>query len=149
LRALLPLLALPLAACVTTQEQQAEAVLAGVLAQHHAAVAAISGGPAARSAPPVAQRPTTGEAAALLGATPERVTARLGQPDLRRAEPGAEVWRYSAAHCHLDLVFYPEAGSLRVGHAAARAAGLTARSESECLADIAARPAPARMAALR
>lgn len=130
---------------MTTQEQQAEAVLAGVVAQHRAAVAAVSGGTAA----PVAQRPSTGAAAALIGATPDRVTARLGQPDLRRAEGGAEVWRYSAPHCHLDLVFYPEAGSLRVGHAAARAAGLTARSEGECLADIAARPAPARVAALR
>jgi len=144
-RALLPLLALPLAACVTTQEQQAEAILAGVVAQHRAAVAAVSGGAAA----PVAQRHTTGEAAVLLGATPERVTARLGQPDLRRAEPGAEVWRYSARHCHLDLVLYPDAGTLRVGHAAARAAGLVALSEGECLADIAARPAPARVAALR
>jgi hypothetical protein len=148
-RALLPLLALPLAACVTTQEQQAEAILAGVVAQHRAAVAAVSGGAPARGAAPVAQRPATGEAAALIGATPERVTARLGQPDLRRAEAGAEVWRYSAEHCHLDLVLYPEGGTLRVGHAAARAAGLVARSEGECLADIAARPAPGRVAALR
>ena len=138
-------MALPLAACVTTQEQQAEAILAGVVAQHHAAVAAVSGG----AAPPVGQRAATGEAAALIGATPERVTARLGQPDLRRAEAGAEVWRYSAAHCHLDLILYPEGDSLRVGHAAARAAGLAARSEGECLADIAARPAPARIAGLR
>jgi hypothetical protein len=135
----LSLLLVPLAACVTTQDQTAETVLAGVVAQHRAAIVASSGAPAAR---PLAQRPATGAAAALIGAAPDRVTARLGQPDLRRAEGSAEVWRYSAAHCHLDLVLYPEGGSLRVGHAAARAAGLTARSEGECLADIAARPAP-------
>ncbi|MDW8399949.1 MAG: hypothetical protein RMK90_15460, partial [Acetobacteraceae bacterium] len=124
MRALLPLLALPLSACLGTQERQAEAILAGVVAQHRAAVAAVSGGAAARGALPVAQRPATGEAAALIGATPERVRARLGEPDLRRAEAGAEVWRYSAAHCHLDLILYPEGGGLRVAHAAARAAGL-------------------------
>jgi hypothetical protein len=138
----LSLLLVPLAACVATPDHTAETVLAGVVAQHRAAIAASSGAPAARTAAPLAQRPATGAAAALIGATPDRVTARLGQPDLRRAEGSAEVWRYSAAHCHLDLVLYPEGGSLRVGHAAARAAGLTARSEGECLADIAARPAP-------
>jgi hypothetical protein len=137
-----PLLAAPLlAACVATQEHSAEAVLAGVLAQQRAAIA----GAAAPAAPPT----PAGAAAALIGATPQQVTSRLGEPDLRRSEAGAEVWRYSAAHCHLDLVLYREAGGLRVGHAAARAAGIVRRSEAECLSDIAARPAPPRMAALR
>ena len=134
-----PLLAAPLlAACVATQEHSADAVLAGVLAQQRAAIA----GAATPAAP-------AGAAVALIGATPQQVTARLGEPDLRRSEAGAEVWRYSAAHCHLDLVLYREAGGLRVGHAAARAAGIVRRSEGECLSDIAARPAAPRMAALR
>lgn len=123
-----------LGACVATSEPGAEAVLAGVLAQQRAALAA-AGAPAPPSAAP------GGVVAALIGATPERIQARFGRPDLRRAEAGAEVWRYSAAHCHLDLVFYREAAGLRVAHAAARAAGIVARSESECLSDIAARPA--------
>lgn len=142
MRAALPLLAVPLAACVAAQGSSADAVLAGVVAQHRASIAAAGGAPA------VQQRQASGPAGALLGQTPDRLRARLGEPDLRRAEGQAEVWRYSAPHCHLDLVLYPEAGVLRVGHAAARAAGLTARSEAECLADIAARPARPRVAGL-
>jgi hypothetical protein len=140
-RAAILIAPLLLGACVGTPEQGAEAVLAGVLAQQRAALAA-----SGTSAPPSAA--PGGAVAALIGATPERIQARFGRPDLRRAEAGAEVWRYSAAHCHLDLVFYREAAGLQVAHAAARAAGIVARSESECLSDIAVRPA-ARLAGVR
>ena len=78
-------------------------------------------------------------AAELLGAGPEVLRRRLGEPALRRIEGTAEIWLYAGPACALDLVLYPErggGGGLRVAHAAARAAGAENRTESECLREL-------------
>ncbi len=50
------------------------------------------------------------EPAELLGLDPQRLAALLGDPELRRQEPPAEVWQYRNAACVLDIFFYPEGG---------------------------------------
>ena len=77
-----------------------------------------------------------GGAQELLGATPEALRARLGEPRLVRNEDGAQVWHYQAQHCHLDLVLYAEGRSWRVAWAQARASGAERRSEAACLREI-------------
>lgn len=89
--------------------------------------------------PPGPPEPPPARAAALIGARPEQLLARLGAPALRREEGGAQIWLYASPACHLDLVLYPEAGGLRVAHAQARAQGMARRSEAACLGEIAAR----------
>lgn len=44
----------------------------------------------------------------LTGLHPIDIVAMLGQPDLRRAEPPAELWQYRSADCILNLFFYRE-----------------------------------------
>ncbi|MFN3450422.1 MAG: hypothetical protein ACK44F_17130, partial [Roseococcus sp.] len=89
--------------------------------------------------PPGPPEPPPARAAALIGARPEQLLARLGAPALRREEGGAQIWLYATSACHLDLVLYPEGGGLRVAHAQARAQGMARRSEAACLGEIAAR----------
>lgn len=43
---------------------------------------------------------------ALLGAAPSAISARLGAPDFRRSEPGAEIWQYGGRDCSLFIYFY-------------------------------------------
>ncbi len=50
----------------------------------------------------------------LTGLRPREVVALLGQPDLRRDEPPAELWQYSAADCVLNLFFYRDANGYRL-----------------------------------
>jgi hypothetical protein len=52
----------------------------------------------------------------LAGLKPSDVLAMLGNPDLRRTEPPAELWQYRAADCVLNLFFYDEAGDYRLTH---------------------------------
>jgi hypothetical protein len=53
----------------------------------------------------------------LAGLKPADVLSILGQPDLKRDEPPAELWQYRAADCVLNLFFYDDAGSYRLDHA--------------------------------
>ena len=55
----------------------------------------------------------------LAGLKPADVLSMLGQPDLRRNEPPAELWQYRAADCVLNLFFYSDAGDYRLAHAEA------------------------------
>jgi hypothetical protein len=55
----------------------------------------------------------------LAGLKPADVLSMLGQPDLRRNEPPAELWQYRAADCVLNLFFYSDAGDSRLTHAEA------------------------------
>ena len=55
----------------------------------------------------------------LAGLQPADVVSILGSPDLRRAEPPAELWQYRAADCVLNLFFYSEEGGYRLAHAEA------------------------------
>jgi hypothetical protein len=53
----------------------------------------------------------------LTGLHPAEVIALLGQPDLRRDEPPAQLWQYRAADCVLNLFFYRERGAYRLTRA--------------------------------
>ena len=46
----------------------------------------------------------------LTGMAPAQVAALLGDPDLRRRDPPAEIWQYRSADCVLDLFFYDDNG---------------------------------------
>ncbi len=60
----------------------------------------------------------------LLGLDRARLTALLGAPEFRRSDAPAELWRYRARHCMLDLFLYTRegetAGPLTVRHYKAR-----------------------------
>jgi len=86
--------------------------------------------------------PAPQSATQLLGAAPDALRRWLGEPSLRRAEGGAEVWLYVAADCALDLVLYRDRGNLAVAHAAARAQGTATATEAACLDAIAGAPPP-------
>jgi hypothetical protein len=75
--------------------------------------AANSPGATAISRPGTARIPALKE---LTGLQPPEILAMLGQPDLRRDEPPAEMWQYRAADCVLNLFFYEESGSYRLTH---------------------------------
>lgn len=79
------------------------------------------------------------EAATLVGAPAEQVLASLGEPELRRPEGDSEAWLYRGQRCLLDVVLYPDPITRRprVGHAAARSAGVARVTEEVCLSDIA------------
>lgn len=64
----------------------------------------------------------------LAGLKPDDVLAILGEPDLRRDEPPAELWQYRAADCVLNLFFYDASGSYRLTHAEAWQRTLSAGS---------------------
>jgi hypothetical protein len=68
-------------------------------------------------APPARAR--TPEIRDLAGLEPADVLSILGQPDLKRDEPPAELWQYRAPDCVLNLFFYDQAGSYRLAHAEA------------------------------
>ena len=50
----------------------------------------------------------------LTGLRPADIVSILGQPDLKRDEPPAELWQYRAADCVLNLFFYNNAGGFRL-----------------------------------
>lgn len=52
-----------------------------------------------------------------------RLVALLGPPDLRRADPPAELWQYRTAECVLDLYLYRDGKGYRVIHAETRNRG--------------------------
>src|SRR5487761_1254305 len=62
------------------------------------------------------QRPALG---ALNGLAPEQVTALIGDPDLRRVDPPAEIWQYRSADCVLELYFYDSGTTSRMVYAEA------------------------------
>jgi hypothetical protein len=61
-------------------------------------------------------RPRAPDVKDLAGLKPADVLSILGQPDLKRQEPPAELWQYRAADCVLNLFFYDEAGGARLAH---------------------------------
>jgi hypothetical protein len=54
---------------------------------------------------------------ALIHASPERVRARLGDPDVARAEGKGGLWTYRLQHCALFLFFHMGPQGLRVSGA--------------------------------
>ena len=71
--------------------------------------------PALPSSP--SQVPAIGD---LAGMGPPEILALLGEPDLQREEPPAEIWQYRAADCVLDLFFYRQGDALRLVRAETR-----------------------------
>jgi hypothetical protein len=106
--ALLGRVAAPLALILTT-------VLLGACAGPAAAprlstqMAPLAAIPAAAVA--TARLPELGE---LKGLRPPEIVTLLGQPELKRDEPPAELWQYRTTDCVLNLFFYREAGSYRL-----------------------------------
>jgi len=56
----------------------------------------------------------------LNGLAPAQVAALIGDPDLRRVDPPAEVWQYRNANCVLELYFYDSGASSRMVYAETR-----------------------------
>jgi hypothetical protein len=72
-------------------------------------VAPLTAIPAAAVA--TARLPELGE---LKGLRPLEIVSLLGQPELKRDEPPAELWQYRTTDCVLNLFFYREAGGYRL-----------------------------------
>jgi hypothetical protein len=106
--ALLGRAAAPLALILTT------ALLGACTGPAAAPVASTQAAPLA--ATPAAAVATAGlsELGALKGMRPTEIVALLGQPELKRDEPPAELWQYRTSDCVLNLFFYSEAGAYRL-----------------------------------
>ena len=50
----------------------------------------------------------------VMGLTPTGVVSLLGEPELRRSEPPAEVWQYRSDTCVFDVYLVTEAGQTSV-----------------------------------
>lgn len=89
-------------------------------------LAACSGGPSlqATTNPALSTTPAgSGHLPALgnlSGLAPAEVVALIGDPDLRRLDPPAEVWQYRNADCVLDLYFYDSGANSRMVYAETR-----------------------------
>ena len=91
-------------------------------------LAACSNGPAATT-PQATATPTVPPTLAALGhppalrdlngLAPAQVAALIGDPDLRRVDPPAEIWQYRSADCVLDLYFYDSGASSSMVYAEA------------------------------
>lgn len=89
-------------------------------------LAACSGGPPV-IAPQSRATPTVSPTLAALGRPPAiadlkglepgQVAALIGNPDLRRLDPPAEIWQYRSADCVLELYFYDSGASRRMVYA--------------------------------
>jgi len=73
----------------------------------------------------------------LLGLDRARLTALLGAPEFRRSDAPAELWRYRARHCMLDLFLYTREGKaggpLTVHHYKARTTANGTIAAQRCL----------------
>jgi len=56
----------------------------------------------------------------LNGLAPAQVAALIGDPDLRRVDPPAEIWQYRNADCVLELYFYDSGANSRMVYAETR-----------------------------
>ncbi len=117
-----------LGACAGSPPQPV-AVAAPPAAEPAAAPPPVAGGPPQAAAVPAA----TG-ARALIGLTREDVTARFGPAGFVRRDGPAEVWRYRATECFLELFIYRDAdSSQRVAHVDARNFAGRPASADTCL----------------
>jgi hypothetical protein len=82
-----------------------------------AAVAPVAAAVPAPAGPPPPAEPAAmrvPELPVLTGMEPAQLIALLGEPDLRRLEPPAELWQYRNADCVLDVFLYADGGGYRV-----------------------------------
>lgn len=79
----------------------------------------------------------------LLGVAPEALSARLGEPAFRRAEPQAEVWQYAGEGCSLFIYFYKtDAGALASSFVDARKTLGGPADPAGCLTEVVAKKSP-------
>lgn len=71
--------------------------------------------------------------ARILGLGPDKLTELLGQPELTRREPPAEIWQYRGETCVFDVFLYEEGGTTRVTYLEARDANAQRVAERSCL----------------
>lgn len=90
------------------------------------------------------QREDDGGLGALFHASPERVKARLGDPDVARAEGRGGFWTYRLPHCALFLFFHEGPRGMRVTSASTgpRKRGEPAPTVPACLASAVQLPEP-------
>ena len=74
----------------------------------------------------------------LIGLSPGQVADTLGEPELRRPEPPAEVWQYRTETCVVDLYLYDEDGRLRVTTYQVRPRSNAVVQAERCVADVVA-----------
>jgi hypothetical protein len=73
------------------------------------------------------------DARTLIGRSAREIAGLLGEPQLKRRDPPAELWQYRAARCVLDLFLYADKGNaLTVAHIELRG-GATDATRAECL----------------
>lgn len=95
--------------------------------------------PARQAALPPATKPAppTVPPEKLIGMAPQAINKLLGRPQFRRADARAELWRYRAGRCILDLFLYPPrdapGGPLAVSHVEARLADGAPAATPRCL----------------
>lgn len=86
----------------------------------------------------------TGRRLTGLGAT--ELLTLLGEPDLRRSDPPAELWQYRDAGCVLELYLYREGDAYRVVRAETR--GRSLQGDEGCTAPRRSVPASLRQSRL-
>ena len=97
-----------------------------------------------RASAPGQAAPAPADASALVGRDARAVAELLGEPQLKRRDPPAELWQYRAGPCILDLFLYAgkDGGAARVAHIEIRAfndaplsgrAGNAEINRAECL----------------
>jgi hypothetical protein len=90
--------------------------------------------PAAAGLPQAAAAPVAAGARGLIGLTREDVASRFGPAGFVRRDGPAEVWRYRATECFLELFIYRDAdNSQRVAHVDARNFAGRPASADTCL----------------
>lgn len=93
-----------------------------------------SGQAALPAARPETPAPAPADASTLVGRSAREVAELLGEPQLRRRDPPAELWQYRAGPCVLDLFLYADrtGGAATVAHVEMRANHADA-NRAECL----------------
>lgn len=86
----------------------------------------------------VASLANSSEFTTLGGISSAAVKRLLGEPDLRRLEPPAEIWQYRSADCVLEVFLYRDQGQYRVAYAETHDRGLVRVSQSSCYVSIVA-----------
>ena len=101
-----------------------------------------AGDPARQAALPPAAKPAPPSVPPdkLIGMDQRALGKLLGRPNFRRADAPAELWRYRAGQCILDLFLYPPRdaphGPLAVSHVEARLADGAPAATPHCLDEV-------------
>ena len=72
----------------------------------------------------------------LVGLAPAAVAAFLGPPGFKRRDDPAEIWRYAAGTCFLELFLYKQGSGYTVAHVEARGKSVVKVSADDCLRDL-------------